>query len=102
MMRRAKVCIREAGTRAHDDHRRLVVADVDADLLEAARGREWGNGVDDGPQPGKRHAGGDTHHVGLGDAAVEKAAWGPLLELVEELVADIAGEQHDARVTAAE
>ena len=102
MVRGSELRVRQAGAGPDDDDRRLVVARIDADLLEAARRGERRDRVDDRPQARERHARGDAHHVRLRDAAVVEALLGVILELVEKLVPDIARQQDDARVGRAE
>src|SRR5260221_699696 len=53
------------------------------------------------PVPRERHAGRHAHHVRFGYAAVEETARRALLELVEQLVTDVAGQEHHARVGSA-
>ena len=72
-MRAPEVGVGQPAADADDHHRHVVVADVDADLLEAARRGERRDRVDERPQAAHRHAGGDAHHVRLGHAAVEEA-----------------------------
>ena len=73
VVRRTEARIGKAGADRDDGHGRFVVADVGADLFQAARGDERRDGVGDRPQAVHRHAGGDAHHVGFGHAAVEEA-----------------------------
>ncbi len=102
MVRRAETGIGKTGADRDDGHRGLVIADVGADLLQAARRHEGRDGVGDGTQAVHRHAGGDPHHVGFGDAAIEEARRMLVLELVEQAVADVARQHDDARVFVAE
>src|SRR6202008_4617454 len=63
---------------------------------------EWGDGVGHGAQAVHGHAGGNAHHVGFSDAAVEEAAGMLVLELVEQAFADVARQHDDARVLVTE
>jgi hypothetical protein len=99
MMRGAQRGVRQAGPDADDNHRYLVIAHVDADLFQAARGHERGDGVDHRSQAVQSHASRDSHHVGFGHAAVHEAVWRSGFEGVEQPVADVAAQQHDPRVT---
>ena len=85
---------------AHPHHRDvgLVVADVVPDLLVAAQRRERHDRVDEGLLALEREAGRDPRHRGLGDADVHEASRIAGGEVVEELEAEIAGQEHDALV----
>jgi hypothetical protein len=61
----------------------MVVAHVHTDLLKAACGGEWGDGVYERPQARHRHASGHTHHIGFGDAAVVEPLFVHHLELIK-------------------
>ena len=75
-MGRAEAGIGEARADSDDGDGRLVIADVGADLLEAARRDEGRDGVGDRAQAVHGHAGGNPHHVGFRHAAVEEARLG--------------------------
>ena len=102
MVGRTEPRIGQAGADRDDGDRHVVIADIGADLFEAARRHERGDRVGDRPQPRHRHAGRDAHHVLLGDAAIEEAARMLVLELVEQPVADVARQHDDAFVLIAE
>ena len=57
---------------AHQDDRKLVQADVVADLLERPGVNERSNAVDPGTQARPRQPGGDRDHVLLGNARVDE------------------------------
>ncbi len=100
MVRRAETRVGQTRTDRHDRDRRLVVAGVGADLLQAAGRDERRDGVGERAESRHRQAGGDAHHVLLGDTAVEKALRGGRSELVEQAIADIAREHDDPGIAA--
>ena len=67
--------------RGADLHVEVRVADGVADLLEGAAGREHREGARKGHAARGGDAGGQAHHVGLGDARVKEAVGVGGLEL---------------------
>ena len=98
VVRRAERRIRQAAARADDHHRHVVVADVDADLLDHAGRSERRDRVGEGTEAregeARRHAG----HVRLRHAAVVEAVGAAVAVLVEQAVADVARQEHDPLV----
>jgi hypothetical protein len=75
-----------------------MVAKIHADLLHAAIGDERRDGVAEWAQAALGQASSHTDHVRLRHTTVVKAVRELRLELVEEAVADVGGEQDHARV----
>ena len=101
-MRDAQVAVREAAAHGHDLHVGAVVADVVADLLETAQGREVADGVGEHDLAGKGHAGGQADHVLLRDAGVDELVGVLALELLDDGVAEVADHEAHASVLARE
>ncbi len=78
----AELGIDHAGPVADEDHRQLLVTDVDLDLLQHPHRHESREPVDDGAEPGLGKAGGDSDHVLLGNAAIDILVGAILAELV--------------------
>src|SRR5258708_18574643 len=95
MMGAAERSVGQPGTRADDGNRNVVIANVDSDLLQAAIGDERCDRVADRAQAGHCQAGGNADHVGFRHAAVVETPGTFQLELVEEAVADVAGEENN-------
>ena len=98
MMRRPERGVRQAGTHADNRHGHIVIADIDAYLLQATRSRERRDRVDNRPKAVHRQPCRDADHVRFGNAAVEETLGAMRAELVEQAIADIARQQHDALV----
>src|SRR5579875_137502 len=98
MMSWAELGVGKPRAGAYDHDRRAMVTDIDPDLLVAARRREGRNCVNDGPQAGEAEACRHAHHVGFSDAAIIEARLVMRLEAVEQLIADIAGQQDYAGI----
>ena len=78
-----------------------MVANVVADLLQAAQGGEVADGVSENGVTFERKAGGEAGHVLLGDADIEKLAREARDVLVEDGEAQVAGQQENFRVLGA-
>ncbi len=94
MMGRSERRIGKSGPCSDKNDALMMVAEIEADLLDNTIGQERGDGVTDWTQSARRHTGGDPDHVRLGHAAIEKAPRCDLFELVEEAIPDVTGEQN--------
>ena len=79
-----------------------MVTHVVADLFQAAERGKIGNGIGEHDLAALRQAGRNAGHVLLGNAHVDIAIWEPIAKRLQHRVAQVAGQQPDARVVSGE
>ena len=92
--------IRQPAAHRDDRHRQVVIANVIAQLFEAAQRREVRDRINHHPAARERKTGSDTHHRLLANADIRILPRQRLCELLQHRVADVGGQQHDFRVGA--
>ena len=98
VVRGAVHAVVESAANTDDPHRQAVQDGTVANELEGPQHRETGDRVDKGNQPAIGQAGGDPNQILLGDADVDEAIRKGGDEGFENLIAEIAGQQHDPRI----
>ena len=98
MMGGTKCRVRQPATSADNRNRHVVVADIEFDLLQTARGDERGDRVADRAESACSEACGKRDHVGLRHAAVVEALGHGGLEFVEKAVPNVSAENHDTLI----
>ena len=98
MVRRTIGPVAVSTANTHDAHRQVVIAHVVADLLQTSQCGERRDGVGKRPHATQRQARRYADHVGFGHANVQKSTGELAGKRVEDLVTQIAGQQHDSRI----
>ena len=94
----AQVAVGEAAADRHDLDVGAVVADVVADLLEAAQGAEVADRVGEHDLARQGHARGEPDHVLLRNACVDELVRVPVGEVLDHRVAEVTDDHADAVV----
>ncbi len=98
VMAHAQRAVGEAPAHRRDHHVGLVIADVVADLLQAAERGEVADRVGEDDAAGQGHAGRHARHVLLGHAGVEKLVGKALGEVGDDAEPQVAHHQSDAGI----
>src|SRR5712692_951509 len=102
VVRDAQVAVREAAPDRDHLHVGAVIADVIADLLQAAQRAEVADRVREDDLAAQRHADGEADHVLLGHAGVDELVRVLVGELLDHRVAEVADDQAHAWVLVGE
>jgi hypothetical protein len=98
MVRWPIMAVTVSATQTHDRNGQFVITDVVADMLEAAQSGERSNRVSKRPHAAQSQPGRYADHVALCDAHIQEPAGKFGRKLVEDLISQIAGEQHHSRI----
>ena len=98
VVRIAQRAVGEPPANRHDLDRRVVVAHIVSDLLEAAHDRKVCDRVGENRFAAERHSGGEAGHVLLGHPRVDELGGQRLTEALDDAEPEIADDQHDARI----
>ena len=90
--------VRKTAPCPYQNHRKVVIPQIDPDLLHCTVREERRNGVTDRPQSLHRHSRRHPDHVGLSHPTIVKPPRTTLLEFVKKPVSYIPAQQNDSFV----
>src|SRR3990167_7738777 len=96
MVSRPQVTVGKPATNTNNLRVNILVAYVIADLLVASHGRERYNRIDVRLLAAQCHAGGCTHHIGLGDPHIEEPSRKISAKALQDREAQVSRQQHDS------